>query len=107
MSAATVMIELEPSLLAKLDGFVAGHLFHSRSDAVATAVREKIERVESHAQFFAECQKLDPVEEQAFAEEWFDGERPASKQDGIVMVEIPIKAGQALDGCGRLPERRA
>ena len=49
MSAASVMIELEPSLLAKLDGFVQGHLFRSRSDAVA--VREKIERLESHDQF--------------------------------------------------------
>ena len=75
MSAASVMIELEPSLLAKLDGFVAGHLFRSRSDAVA--VREKIERLELRSQFLAECQKLDPAEEQAFAEEWLDGERNA------------------------------
>lgn len=77
MSAASVMIELEPALLAKLDGFVEGHLFRSRSDAVATAVREKIARLESHTQFLAECQKLDPAEEQAFAEEWLDGERTA------------------------------
>ncbi len=77
MSASSVMIELEPSLLAKLDGFVEGHLFRSRSDAVAIAVREKIERLESHDQFLMECQKLDPVEEQAIAEEWLDGERTA------------------------------
>ncbi len=77
MSASSVMIELEPSLLAKLDGFVEGHLFRSRSDAVAIAVREKIERLESHDQFLTECQKLDPVEEQAIAEEWLDGERTA------------------------------
>ena len=77
MSAASVMIELEPSLLAKLDGFVAGHLFRSRSDAVATAVREKIDRLKSRSQFLAECQKLDPAEEQAFAEEWLDGKRTA------------------------------
>ena len=77
MSASSVMIELEPSLLAKLDGFVEGHLFRSRSDAVAVAVREKIERLEPHAEFLAECQKLDPAEEQAFAEEWLDGERIA------------------------------
>ncbi len=77
MSAAGVMIDLEPSLLAKLDGLVAGQLFRSRSDAVAIAVREKIERMESHAQFFEECQKLDPLEEQAIAEEWLEGERTA------------------------------
>ncbi len=77
MSASIVMIELEPSLLAKLDSFVAGHVFRSRSDAVAAAVREKIERLESHAQFLAECQKLEPAEEQALAEEWFEGERTA------------------------------
>lgn len=78
MSASSVMIELEPSLLAKLDGFVEGHLFRSRSDAVAVAVREKIERLKAYAQFFAKCHKLDPVEEQAFAEEWLDGERTSS-----------------------------
>jgi Arc/MetJ-type ribon-helix-helix transcriptional regulator len=100
MSAGSVMIELEPSLLAKLDGFVDGHLFRSRSDAVA--VREKIERLESHAQFLAECQKLDPVEEQTFAEEWLDGERTAWKQARMVTVEIPNKADKpwmAAGGC--------
>ena len=69
MSATNVMIELEPSLLAKLDRFVEGRVFHSRSEAVAAAVQEKIERLESHDLFLAECQKLDPAEEQAFAEE--------------------------------------
>lgn len=77
MSATNVTIELEPSLLAKLDRFVADHVFHSRSEAVAAAVQEKIERLESHDLFLAECQKLDPAEEQALAEEWFEGERTA------------------------------
>ncbi len=77
MSAASMLIELEPLLLAKLDGLVEGHVFRSRNDAVATAVREKIERLESHAEFLAEGHKLDPVEEQAFADEWLDGERTA------------------------------
>ena len=77
MSVSSVMIELEPSLLAKLDGYVEGHVFHSRSEAVSAAVREKIERMESRAQFLAECSKLDPAEEQAFAEEWLEGERAA------------------------------
>lgn len=78
MSAASVMIELEPSLVAKLDRFVEGHLFRSRSDAVAVAVREKIECLESHDQFLAEGHKLDPAEEQVFAEEWLDRERTTS-----------------------------
>ena len=102
MSAASVMIELEPSLLAKLDGFVEDHLFRSRSDAVAVAVREKIERLESHAQYLAECQKLDPPEEQAFAEEWIDGEQTASEQARMVTVEIPVSADKpcmAAAGC--------
>ena len=77
MSVSSVMIELEPSLLAKLDGYVEGHVFESRSEAVSAAVREKIERLESHAQFLSECRKLDPTEEQALAEEWLDGERTA------------------------------
>ena len=76
-SVRQVMIELEPSLLAKLDRFVEGHVFHSRREAVAAAVQEKLERLESHDLFLAECQKLDPAEEQALAEEWLDGERTA------------------------------
>ena len=30
--------------MAKLDGYVEGHVFRSRSEAVSAAVREKIER---------------------------------------------------------------
>ena len=67
-------IELEPSLLAKVDGFVDAHVFRSRKEAVDSAVREKIQRLESQQQFLAECQKLDPTEEQNIAEEWLDGE---------------------------------
>ena len=77
MIAANETIELEPALLAKLDDFVKAHVFRSRNDAVTAAVREKIERLESQRQFLIECQKLDPAEEQAFAEEWFEGERTA------------------------------
>lgn len=77
MIAANETIELEPALLAKIDDFVQAHVFDSRSDAVTVAVREKIERLESQRQFLIECQKLDPAEEQAFAEEWFEGERTA------------------------------
>lgn len=100
MSASSVMIELEPPLLAKLDGLVAGHLFRSRSAAVA--VREKIGRLESNAEFLAERQKLDPAKEQAFAEEWLDGEQTASKQARMVTVEIPVSADKpwmAAAGC--------
>ena len=75
MIVSNVTIELESSLAAKLDDFVQAHVFRSRSDAVAAAVREKIERLESQHQFLIESQKLDPAEEQAFAEEWFEGER--------------------------------
>ena len=42
MSTLSVMIELEPSLLAKVDGFVQAQMFRSRKDVVEAAVREKI-----------------------------------------------------------------
>lgn len=71
VNASSVTIELEPSLLAKLDGLVEGHLFHSRSDAVAA--REEIERMALRHQFLTEFQKLDPADEQATAEEWLNG----------------------------------
>ena len=74
MSTLNVMIELEPSLLAKVDDFVQAHVFRSRKDAVEAAVREKIQRLESQRQFLDECQKLNPAEEQSMAEEWLDGE---------------------------------
>ena len=75
MSATSVIVELEPSLLAKLDDFVQAHVFRSRNDAMASALREKIERLESRARLLSECEKLDPVEERELAEEWLDGER--------------------------------
>lgn len=61
-----------------------------------------VERIECSDQFLAECQKLDPAEEQAFAEEWLDGEQTAPKQAGMVSAEIPIQADKpwmAAAGC--------
>lgn len=70
-----VMIELDPSLLTKLDRFVSEQVFSSRSDAVALALKEKLDRMETDEQFLTECDKLDPADEQALAEEWLEGER--------------------------------
>ena len=75
MSTSNIMIELEPSLLAKLDRIVKGHRFRSRNDVVAIAVQEKIERLELQDQFLTECQEFNPLEEQALAEEWLAGEQ--------------------------------
>ena len=69
MNSAKVTVQLEPSLLAKLDEFVRAHLFRNRSEAVAAAVREKIERLERDHQFRTESQKRDPAEEQTIAED--------------------------------------
>jgi len=68
MTVAKVAISLDERLLQKLDSLVAGRVFRSRSEAVQTAVKEKITRLE-HIRLAQECAKLDPIQEQQLAEE--------------------------------------
>lgn len=67
MSAAKVAISIEPSLLKQVDSLVRRKLFRSRSEVFQVAVSEQIERLDEDA-LSRECAKLDPVEEQAFAD---------------------------------------
>lgn len=73
MNAAKVAISLDPQLLQKLDSLVAGNLFRSRSEAIQTAVREKIRRME-RTRLARECAKLDPTGEQKMADEGLRGD---------------------------------
>ncbi len=70
MSTAKIAISLESELLAKVDHLVRSRVFPNRSQAVRSALREKIERLE-HTRLARECAKLDAREEQAVAEEGF------------------------------------
>jgi metal-responsive CopG/Arc/MetJ family transcriptional regulator len=73
MNVAKVAISLDQRLLQKLDSLVAEHVFRSRSEAIQTAVREKITRLE-HTRLAQECAKLDPTEEQHLADQGFSTE---------------------------------
>lgn len=67
MSAAKIAISIEPSLLKKIDSLVDRKLYRSRSEVFQLAVAEQIGRLDDEA-LARECAKLDPAEEQAFAD---------------------------------------
>ncbi len=76
MAAAKVAITLDEQLLAEVDNLVGRKLFRSRSQAIQTAVEEKIARLRRR-RLAEECAKLDPREECAMAEEGMAGELAA------------------------------
>ncbi len=70
MSVAKITVSIDESLLSRLDVLVQSRVFPSRSQAVQSAVQEKIARL-GKTRLAVECAKLDPQEEQAMAEEGF------------------------------------
>lgn len=68
MATSKIAISMDPKLLAQLDRLVKRKAFRSRSHAVQTAVRERIDRMEQ-ARLARECAKLDPDAERALADE--------------------------------------
>jgi Arc/MetJ-type ribon-helix-helix transcriptional regulator len=68
MSKAKIAITIDKSILARIDRLVAEQVFSSRSQAIETAVEEKIERLE-YGRLARECAKLDPAFEKTLAEE--------------------------------------
>jgi len=73
MAASKVAISIDQDLLAEVDGLVAQHVFANRSQAVQSAVRDKIARIK-HSRLAEECAKLDPACEKAMAEEGMKGD---------------------------------
>ncbi len=73
MSVAKITISIDEQLLNRLDVLVRSHIFPSRSQAVQSAVQEKIARL-GKTRLAQECAKLDPAEEQALADEGFAAE---------------------------------
>lgn len=67
MNAAKIAISIEPALLKRVDALVSRKLFRSRSEIFQVAVSEQIERFDEDS-LSRECAKLDPAEEQAFAD---------------------------------------
>ncbi len=67
MNDAKIAISIAPSLLKRVDALVSKKLFRSRSEIFQVAVSEQIGRLDEDA-FSQECAKLDPSEEQGFAD---------------------------------------
>jgi metal-responsive CopG/Arc/MetJ family transcriptional regulator len=68
MSSAKVAISIDEQLLRRVDKLVKEAVFRSRSEAIQKAVIEKLDRLD-RGRLARECAKLDPIEEQALADE--------------------------------------
>lgn len=68
MGAMKIAVSMDSKLVAKLDRMVRKKVFASRSQAVRSAVRDKIQRTE-RARLGRECAKLERKVERALAEE--------------------------------------
>ena len=68
MPKTKLAITLDSKLVARVDRLVKAARFPNRSQAIETAVAEKLERME-RGRLSRECAKLDPKEEQARADE--------------------------------------
>jgi len=68
MPKAKVALTLDTALLERVDQLVARHRFKNRSQAIETALAEKLARL-ARTRLAEECAKLDPAEEQRLADE--------------------------------------
>jgi len=68
MPKAKVALTLDADLLGRVDELVARHRFKNRSQAVESALAEKLARL-ARTRLAEECAKLDPAEERRFADE--------------------------------------
>ena len=72
MPKAKVAITLDAELLYRVDELVARREFRNRSQAIETALAEKLMRAR-RTRLARECAKLNPADEKALAEEGLDG----------------------------------
>jgi Arc/MetJ-type ribon-helix-helix transcriptional regulator len=72
MPKTKVAITLDAELLDRVDELVAQREFRNRSQAIETALAEKLSR-SRRTRLARECAKLDPREERALAEEGLAG----------------------------------
>jgi metal-responsive CopG/Arc/MetJ family transcriptional regulator len=68
METAKVAISINKETLDRLDRLVKNQVFPNRSRAIQEAIEEKLGRLE-RTRLAEECAKLDPIAEQAMAEE--------------------------------------
>ena len=67
MSVAKVTISIQSQLLKKLDYLVKERVFPNRSQAIQSAVEEKVSRLDRN-RLARECAKLNKDEERAWAD---------------------------------------
>ena len=68
MAKAKVAVTLDSELIERVDRLVKAERFPNRSQAIETALAEKLERLE-RGRLARECAKLNPKEERALADE--------------------------------------
>jgi Arc/MetJ-type ribon-helix-helix transcriptional regulator len=68
MPKTKVALTLDSTLLDRVDDLVARARFRNRSQAIETALAEKIARL-ARTRLAEECAKLDPAEERQLADE--------------------------------------
>lgn len=73
MPKTKLAITLDAGLVETLDHLVAKRRFMNRSQAIETAVSEKLARL-ARTRLARECEKLNPREEKALAEEGLPGD---------------------------------
>jgi Arc/MetJ-type ribon-helix-helix transcriptional regulator len=79
MGTAENAISLDPETLRKVDQLAEQGAFPSRSQFIQDAVAEKLQRLSRRGRLAQECAKLQPSEERAAAEEFFQGESEGSE----------------------------
>ena len=72
MPKTKVVTTLDAQLLDRVDELVARREFRNRSQAIETALAEKLARAQ-RTRLALECAKLDPEDEKALAEEGLAG----------------------------------
>lgn len=70
MPKTKVALTLDSTLLERVDYLVARERFRNRSQAIETALAEKLARL-ARTRLAEECAKLDPAEERRLADEAF------------------------------------
>jgi Arc/MetJ-type ribon-helix-helix transcriptional regulator len=68
MAKTKVALTIDADLLDRVDDLVARQRFRNRSQAIETALAEKLSRL-ARTRLAEECGKLDPAEERQLAEE--------------------------------------
>lgn len=73
MAKRTITVQLDSALVDQIDSLVRTRRFADRDDAISNAVAAHLARIR-RTRLAEACALLDPAEERAFAEEFFEGE---------------------------------